>query len=103
NRVVMLGVATIMVMSLLAPIVAIANTGVVPGDSAIVSNPDGANLRSDMTLEDATIISELPAGTTVYVTDGPYYTDTGNWVGVATDGYGPGYVTTTLLERIGGD
>src|SRR5690554_4500713 len=103
NRVVLISVAAIMVASLLAPIVAIANTDLAPGDSAVVSSPDGANLRFDTSLTDESIVAELPAGTTVWVSDGPYYEDTGVWVYVATDGYGPGFVTTALLSRIGND
>ena len=103
NRAVMLSVAAILVASLLAPIIATANTDLAPGDSAVVSNAGGANLRSETTTEDASIISELPAGTTVWVNDGPYYTDTGVWVFVATDGYGPGYVSANLLQRIGNE
>ena len=102
-RVFLLSMASILIASMLAPIVAVASTDLVAGDTAIVNNPDGsgAYLRTDTTvLDDTTISAELPQGSTVWVQEAPVYNDTGVWVYVAADGYGPGWVSTALLEKV---
>lgn len=104
NRALLVTIALMMITSLAAPIIAFASTDLVAGDSAVVSSPDGANLRSDTTVvDDTTLIAHLPEGTTVYVSDNPIYNDTGVWVYVATDGYGPGWVSAPLLSRLSAD
>ena len=105
-RVLMLSMATMLMASMLAPIVAVASTDLVAGDTAIVSNPDGsgAYLRTDTAvLDDTTISAELPQGSSVWVMEAPVTNDTGVWVYVAADGYGPGWVSTTLLKKVDTD
>ncbi len=101
--VLMLSMAALLVAGLLAPIVAVASTDLVAGDTAVVNNPDGtgAYLRTDTAvLDDSTIAAELPQGSTVWVMEAPVYNDTGVWVYVAAEGYGPGWVSTSLLEKV---
>ena len=101
HRTLLFSLAAILTATLLAPLAAVADTDLVIGDTAAV-NAGGANLRSDISVvDDSTLIAELPEGSTVYVQDGPFYTDTGVWVYVASDGFGPGYVSADLLSRIG--
>lgn len=102
-RVLMLSMATMLIAGLLAPIVAVASTDLVAGDTAVVNNPDGtgAYLRTDTTvLDDTTIAAELPQGSTVWVMEAPVYNDTGVWVYVAAEGFGPGWVSTSMLEKV---
>jgi uncharacterized protein YraI len=77
-----------------------ASTDLVVGDQAVISNPNGtgANLRSDATLDDSTIIMELAQGTPVTVVEGPLANDFGVWYWVnANDGSASGYVEASLL------
>jgi len=101
HRVLLITVAALFVTTLLSPIAGLANTDFTVSDQAIVSNPNGtgANLRSDPTLDDSSIIAELPQGATVTIQDTPLPTDTGIWVWVSSD-YGNGYVDTSLLAPV---
>ena len=81
----------------------LASTDLVAGEQAIVDNPNGsgANLRSDITvLDDSTLITELPQGTTVTLTDGPIVADSGIWFWVSAADGNQGFVSTSLLRSV---
>ena len=103
HHVLLIVVATVFGLSLLAPMAALASTDLVAGQQATIANPNGsgANLRSDViTLDDSTLIGELPQGSNVTLIDGPIVTDTGTWFWVVSGNGQEGFVSASLLSAI---
>jgi cell wall-associated NlpC family hydrolase len=100
HRVLLVVVAAVFGLSLLAPMAALASSDLVPGDQAIIDNPDGtgANLRSDFAvLDDSTLVTEVAQRTTVNLIDGPIVADNGTWFRVAVPGVAEGFISASLL------
>lgn len=105
-RALMFAVAAIFVMSLLAPLAAVANVDLQIGDQAAITNPNGsgANLRSDIsTLDDSTVILELAQDTHVTIIDGPVVNDNGVWFRVLVADPIEGWVEASLLTKVAAD
>ncbi len=102
-RALMFAVAAIFVMSLLAPLAAVANVDLKIGDQAAITNPNGsgANLRSDIsTIDDSTVILELAQDTHVTIIDGPVVNDNGVWFRVLVADPIEGWVEASLLTKV---
>ncbi len=88
----------LMLVSLLAPAVTLADTSLAPGSAAVVAgtNGDGVSLRSDMSTN-APALQTVPEGTPLQILDGPLTAADGSvWYSVSVNGT-TGYVAAEFV------